>query len=210
VAPPLLRGWLHLICFFAAIPTAAMLILDAGSARARVAGAVYAVGLIALFGVSGIYHRGRWSQAARLRMKRLDHATIFVMIAGSYTPLCLLAMRGTTAVVLLVTAWAGAAAGCALALLGVAERRVLGLVAYIGLGWAALLGMPQLLSNLSGLNFALIVVGGVLYTAGAIILGTRWPNPSPRLFGYHEVWHVMVVGGVVCHLIPIAAVVQAG
>jgi hemolysin III len=208
--PPLLRGWLHLVCFFLAIPAGAVVVLQATTTRERIGAIVYATAMIALFGVSGAYHRGRWSPAARLRMKRLDHATIFVMIAGSYTPLCLLALRGTTGTVLLITAWAGAAAGFALALLGIAERRILGLVGYIALGWAAVLGLPGLANGLSTRDLSLVIVGGVLYTSGAVMLGLKWPLPRARIFGYHEVWHVMVLAGVICHFIPIVTVVGGG
>jgi hemolysin III len=204
---PLLRGWLHLVCFFLSIPAAVLIVAHADAGRGRVAAVIYAIGLIALFGVSGAYHRVRWSAEWRRRMQRLDHATIFVMIAGSYTPLCLLALRGTTGTIMLITAWAGAAGGITLALTGVGERRLIGLLSYIALGWAAVAVIPQLAGRLSGAQLGMIAAGGVLYTSGAIILGVRWPNPSPRVFGYHEVWHVMVVAGVVCHLIPIVALV---
>jgi hemolysin III len=205
--PPLLRGWLHLVCFFLAIPVGVLVVLHASTPRQTVAAIVYATGMVALFGVSGAYHRGKWSPQARLRMKRLDHATIFVMIAGSYTPLCLLALRGTTGTILLISVWVGATGGLAMALLGIAEKRVIGLVSYIALGWAAMAGLPGLANGLSTRDLALVIVGGVLYTAGAVMLGLKWPAPRARIFGYHEVWHVLVLAGVICHFIPIFTVV---
>ena len=120
----MLRGWLHLVCFFLAVPAGVAVIVWAGTPRARWAAVVYAIGLIALFGVSGSYHRGRWSQAARRRMQKLDHATIFVMIAGSYTPLCLLALRGWVGPAMLVVAWAGATIGAVLAFTSGRRSRV--------------------------------------------------------------------------------------
>ncbi|MDP9403294.1 MAG: hemolysin III family protein [Actinomycetota bacterium] len=208
--PPLLRGWVHLVFFFLALPAAALVVSSAGSTRARVAAAVYGVALCALFGVSATYHRLRWSPPARRRMRRLDHATIFVMIAGSYTPLCLLVLRGATGNAILAVAWVGAVVGVAFAATGVAEKSVVGLACYIGLGWVMVVALPQLLRRLSATELLLIVVGGLLYTAGAIVLGTRRPDPSPRVFGYHEIWHVMVAAASVCHYITIFSVVRSG
>lgn len=208
--PPLLRGWVHLVFFFLSLPAAVFVVASAGSTRARVGATVYAVGLCALFGVSAIYHRLRWSGPARRRMRRMDHATIFVMIAGSYTPLCLLVLRGATAGVILTVAWTGAVVGVVLASTGIAERSVLGLACYIALGWVMVLALPQLLRRLSATQMLLIIAGGLLYTAGAVILGTRRPDPFPRVFGYHEVWHVMVAAAAICHYVTIFSVVRTG
>lgn len=207
--PPLLRGWLHLVCFFLAVPAGALVIARAGSAPARVGAVIYAGAVCALFGVSATYHRRRWSAAARIRMRRVDHATIFVMIAGSYTPLCLTVLRDSMGPVMLLAAWTGAALGVALATAGVAEKPVLGLACYIGLGWILILALPELARRLSATELALLLVGGVLYTAGAVFLGTKWPDPFPAIFGYHEVWHLMVVAACVCHYITIFSVVGA-
>jgi hemolysin III len=205
---PLLRGWLHLVCFFLAIPAAVLVIAGAEGARARWGAVVYAVGLVALFGVSGSYHRGRWSQAARRRMQQLDHATIFVMIAGSYTPLCLLAINGWVGPVMLAAAWVGATVGIVLAFRGGRRSRVARGALYIALGWVSVGAAPQLIRHLTAGQLILIAVGGVLYTVGAIFLATNWPDPFPRVFGYHEVWHVLVVAAVVCHFIAISSVVS--
>lgn len=207
-AKPLLRGWLHLLCFFLALPAGAWVIVIADSTRARVGAAVYAAGLVCLFGVSGTYHRGRWGPRWRARMKRLDHATIFVMIAGSYTPLCLVALRGWGASALLVAAWAGAALGAILACRPGRRSEALANGLYIVLGWSVLLALPQLAANLASTELALIAIGGVLFTVGAVALLTHWPDPFPRVLGYHEVWHLLVVAAVVCHLIAIASVVS--
>lgn len=209
IAKPLLRGWLHLVCFFLAIPAAVLVVLAADTTKARWGALVYAIGLVALFGVSGTYHRGRWSHEARRRMQKLDHATIFVMIAGSYTPLCLLAIRGWTSPLFLGFAWLGASVGVVLAFRGGRRSRIAKGVLYIALGWVSVGAMPQLVENLSLTELVLIGVGGVLYTVGAIFLATNWPDPFPRVFGYHEVWHVLVVAAVVCHFIAISSVVSA-
>jgi hemolysin III len=206
---PLLRGWLHLICFFLAIPAGVAVIWWADGAAARVGAVIYAIGLVALFGVSGFYHRGRWSNAARRRMQQLDHATIFVMIAGSYTPLCLVALKGWVGPVMLVVAWIGAGLGAILAFTDSKRSRVVRGALYISLGWVSVFAAPALVQNLSVSELVLIGVGGVLFTAGAVTLLTHWPDPFPRVFGYHEVWHVMVVAAVVCHFVAIASVVAS-
>jgi len=205
---PLLRGWLHLVCVFLALPAGVWLVIVAPSSRARVGAALYAVGLVALFCVSGSYHRGRWGPTWRARMRRLDHATIFVMITGSYTPLCLLVLRGWVAAFMLVVAWTGAVVGAVLAHHSGRRSGVVRNGLYIGLGWAALLAAPQLVGRLDPGTLTLLAIGGVLFTVGAVSLATRWPDPFPRVFGYHEVWHVLVVAAVVCHLIAISSVVQ--
>jgi hemolysin III len=205
---PLLRGWLHLVCFFLAIPAGIAVVALADPGKARWGAAVYALGLVALFGVSGTYHRGRWSQAARNRMQKLDHATIFVMIAGSYTPLCLLALRGWVAPAMLVAAWIGASLGAVLAFTGGRRSRVARGALYIALGWISIVATPQLLHHLSLSQLVLIAVGGVLYTVGAVFLATHWPDPFPKVFGYHEVWHLLVVVAVICHFVAISSLVH--
>ena len=207
---PHLRGWLHLVCFFLSLPAGLAVIASADSARARVAGVVYAIGMTAMFGVSAAYHRRRWSPSARRRMRRTDHGTIFVMIAGSATPLCLLTLEGTTGRVLLTGVWIAAGVGFCLALSGIAEKAVVGLLCYFGMGWAMVLALPELSRQLSGGQIGLLLLGGVIYTAGGIVLGTHWPNPSPVWFGYHEVWHTMVALACACHYFTILSVVRAG
>ena len=207
--PPILRGWLHLVCFFLSIPAGVLLITGAADGRAQIGAAIYAVGLAALFGVSGTYHRRRWSPKIRARLKRLDHGTIFVMIAGTYTPLCLLALGGVVGTVMLVSVWAGAAAGITLAAVGIAEKRFVGGACYLVLGWAAVVATPALVQHLTVTELALVAAGGILYTVGIIVLGTHRPNPFPRVFGYHEVWHVFVVAAAACHFIAIYSLVAA-
>lgn len=205
---PLLRGWVHLAFFFLSLPAGLFVVASAGSTRARAGAVVYAVGLCALFGVSASYHRLRWSAPARRRMRRLDHATIFLMIAGSYTPLCLVALRGATGEAILVVVWAGAVFGVALAATGIAERSVIGLISYVGLGWMVVVALPQLSRRLSATELGLLAAGGIIYTLGGIVLGIRWPDPAPRVFGYHEIWHVMVALAAICHYVTILSVVK--
>ncbi len=200
---------MHLVCFFLSIPAGVLVFANAGSARARVAALVYALGMTTMFGVSAAYHRGRWSPAGRRRMRRTDHGTILLMIAGSYTPFCLLVLEGTTARTVLAGVWAGAAIGFVVAMTGVAEKAVVGVILYIGLGWAVVAVLPELTRRLSVGEMALLVAGGIVYTLGGVVLGTRWPNPSARWFGYHEVWHTMVVVACTCHYVTILSVVRA-
>ncbi len=206
---PLLRGWLHLACFFAAIPAGWLLVREAAPDATRVGAAVYAVTVAILFGASGAYHRQRWTPSVRRRLRRLDWAAIFLLIAGTYTPLCLSAVRGSLGTVLLTVVWTGAAVGVVWSVTPLGERRAVAVVLYLSLGWLAVVALPQLAHRLSGTDIGLIVAGGVLYTAGAILLAARWPDPSPHVFGYHEVWHVMVVAAVVCHYLAVRSVLKA-
>lgn len=209
VPRPVLRGWLHLTCFFLAIPAGLLLIFNAEGGLPRVGATVYAIGLVALFGVSGTYHRKRWSPALRARLRRADHGTIFVMIASTYTPLCLVALGGVVGTVTLVSVWAGAIAGVVLAIVGIAERRYIGGACYLVLGWVSVLIMPALWHDLTGTQLALIGAGGLLYTVGIVVLGTKHPNPFPKVFGYHEIWHIFVVAAAICHFIAIRSVLAA-
>jgi hemolysin III len=204
---PLLRGWLHLACAVAAVPLGIVIVVHAAGGRARVGAAVYAIGVLAMFGVSALYHRGRWTPARRPWLKRADHSAIFVMIAGTYTPICLVALSPTLGHRLLIVVWIGAAIGVLGAMTGYAERRVIGLVAYIGLGWVAVLAVPQLLRHSGGGTIALLGIGGITYTVGAICLGLHKPDPYPDVFGYHEVWHVLVTLAVACHYLTIWSIV---
>jgi hemolysin III len=196
---PRLRGRLHQIAFFASIPQGVVVVVAAAGAISRIGAAVYAVSLSGMYGASALYHRLKWSPPARLRMKRLDHSMIFVLIAGSYTPFALLVLHGTWSSVILGLAWAGAVFGIMIKLLSIDRLRVLGGAMYIVLGWLVIIALPQIVHGLSPTGLALLFAGGVLYTAGAIVLWRRWPDPNPRWFGYHEVWHSMVVGGSLCH-----------
>ena len=205
---PLLRGWLHLVCFFVAVPVGVWLAAGAPTPTARVAAVVYGVGLAALFGVSGFYHRGRWSPRWHRRMQRLDHSTIYVMIAGSYTPICLLVLQGARAIALLVAVWVGAAVGATLSWLPGRRSAIAAQALYIVLGWLVVTTGPELADRLDGRTLLLLAVGGLLFTVGAVALATRWPDPFPRVLGYHEVWHVLVVAAVVCHLVALTGVVR--
>jgi hemolysin III len=196
---PSQRGRLHGLAFLVAVPAGVALVANSHRAVARAGAVVYAVTLLFLFGTSAAYHLLRWGRAAHGRMKRLDHSMIYVFIAGSYTPFCLVTLSGWVGTAMLVLVWAGALLGVALR---VGRPDAIGLVAgslYIALGWLVLLASPWLLRELSGGQLLLLVAGGLVYTAGAAVLKRRLPDPFPAHFGYHEVWHVMVVAAAACH-----------
>jgi hemolysin III len=196
---PRWRGVLHQIAFFLSIPQGIALVVAAAGWLALVATAVYALSLSALYGVSSAYHRRAWSPRALVRMQRLDHSMIFVLIAGTYTAVCLLVLHHVWAYIVLALVWVGALAGIAMKLWGMERTRRITGAMYIVLGWLAVLIAPLLVTRMSALVLVLVGVGGVLYTLGAIVLLRRRPDPSPLVFGYHEVWHVMVVAAAACH-----------
>jgi hemolysin III len=189
-------------------PLAGLVLLARSEGRAGGAVIVYAVALSLLYGVSAAYHRGRWGPEGRRRMKRLDHATIFLMIAGTYTPICAVALGDGRSWALLATVWVLAAAGFVLALAGVAERPGVGHALYISLGWLGVLSVPSIADAVGLGGVALLLGGGLLYTAGAFVLAARWPNPFPTTFGYHEVWHAMVVVASGLHYAVVYSVVR--
>jgi hemolysin III len=201
---PRLRGVFHQYAFFVSLAAGTLLVLLAATARAGVAVTVYAVSVSALFGVSALYHRVTWTGPARRRMRRLDHAMIFLLIAGTYTPVGLLVLQGTLATVVLAVVWAGAAAGIVLELAWTGAPKWLGGTVYLALGWVAVAAMPQLFARLGVAGGLLIVAGGLLYTAGAAVYALRRPDPVPTVFGYHEVFHLLVIAGVAAHFLAIS------
>jgi hemolysin III len=166
----------------------------AHSERARLAVSVYAVTLVALFGVSALYHRVNWSSiSARRWMRQLDHSMIFMLIAGTYTPFALLALHGPLALTILVVVWMGALTGAIFNLMWSAAPKWLDAVIYISLGWVAVAAMPDLAAAIGVAGLALLALGGLLYTAGAVIYAVKRPDPLPAVFGYHEVFHALVI-----------------
>jgi hemolysin III len=207
-AKPLLRGVFHQYAFFAAVAAGIVLVALSEGARPRTAAGVYAVSLALMFGVSALYHRGPWrSPRARAWMRRLDHCGIFLLIAGTYTPFALLVFDGTVGTVVLVLVWVGAAAGIALNVAWIDAPRGLGAALYVLLGWVGVIATPQLFAGAGVAWATLIVVGGALYTLGAVAYAVRWPNPAPAVFGFHEVFHVLVVAAAATQFVAVTAVV---
>ena len=204
---PRLRGRIHQVAFFVSIPAAVALVAMADGWAARIAAIVYSASLMAVLGSSAAYHRGRWTPVALRRMKRLDHSMIFVLIAGSYTPVALLVLRGPWTVVILSLVWAGAVTGITLKLVRIDGFHVATGALYMTLGWLALVVFPQMIHGMPTSSLVLAVLGGLLYTAGAIVFATKRPDPVPSVFGFHEVWHTFMTAAAVCHFAMIAILV---
>jgi hemolysin III len=201
---PRLRGVSHQWAFFISLAAGAALILLANGSTATIAAGIYAFSLSALLGVSALYHRIDWRPAARRWMRRLDHTMIFVLIAGTYTPFALLVLHGSIAHVVLIAVWVMAGAGTVLNLLWWNAPKPVTAAVYISTGWIAILAFPQLWDGLGPVGFGLIVLGGVLYTAGAIVYARRRPDPKPAVFGYHEIFHLLVIAAAACDFAAIA------
>jgi hemolysin III len=201
---PRLRGWLHAGAFPVSITLGIIAITLAATTRARLAVAIYAVSVAALFGTSALYHRRMWSTSrARALMKRLDHSMIFVFIAGTYTPFALLTLPPNTCRVVLTVVWLGAAVGIGLRMAWLSSPRYLIVPLYIALGWVAVFVFPELLHRAGVASFVLLLVGGALYSLGALVYATRKPNPAPSVFGYHEVFHAFTLAAAICHYIAV-------
>jgi hemolysin III len=201
---PRLRGVIHAWSFWIALGVAIALVAVAEGGTARIAALVYGTGLCTLFGASALYHRWRWDPRWRPLLRRADHGAIFVFIAASYTPVALLALSGSTRVVVLATVWAGALAGLVFSVAWITAPRVLVVASYLALGWVAVVALPQLLRALPVAPLALLAAGGVLYTIGAVVYAARRPDPWPRVFGFHEVFHAFVTAAALAHLVAVA------
>jgi hemolysin III len=204
---PRFRGRLHQFAFFLVVPAGIALVAAAPTTRARIATLIYALCLAGLYGTSAAYHRLPWSPGARRWMKRLDHSMIFLLIAGTYTPFALLVLEPPWSWIILGLVWIGALAGIVLKMVKIDGFAAVGGALYIALGWLAVVTMPQILRGLEGWMAALLLIGGLLYTTGAIVLARKRPDPAPATFGYHEIFHSFVVGGSACHYAVVLLVV---
>lgn len=190
---PRLRGVSHAVATVVAVAAAVVIVALAPTVRAIVPLAVYGTGLIALFGGSALYHR--WPGPARFKplLRRIDHSTIYLFIAASYTPIAVVLLHGALAWMVLAVAWAGATAGVAFTLGWIHAPRAVFASSYLALGWIAVIALPQLVQLLSPVPLALLGAGGLLYSAGALVYASRRPDPWPRTFGFHEVFHALVI-----------------
>ena len=204
VLKPRLRGVLHEAAFAVSLVTGTALVCLAEPGRARLAATVYAVSVALLFGTSAAYHRGPWTGRAYDVMKRLDHSMIFILIAGTYTPFALLLLEGTARWVVFSIVWGGALAGVVLRNAVRRPARWLFVALYLALGWVALGVLPQLKEAGGWPVVVLLLVGGALYTAGAIVFALQRPDPSPRWFGFHEVFHAFTLAAFVTHYIAVS------
>ena len=204
VEKPRLRGVLHEIGFFVALPLAALLPLAAEGTRARLSAAVFAGSVVTMFGASALYHRPTWTPTRRRWLRRLDHAGIYGLIAGSYTPFGLLVLDGAWRITVLAIVWTGAGLSILLKLFWCDGPKWLAAVLGIGLGWTGVVVYPQLVERLGVGPALLLLAGGLCYTAGAIVYARRKPDPVPRVFGYHEVFHALTIVAVACQYVVVA------
>ena len=205
---PLLRGVSHQIAAFLAAPAAAALVMGAGGGSARAAALTYGASLLTLFAVSATYHRPTWSPRVRRVLWRIDHSAIFVLIAGTYTPFCLLlgAAGGRFA---LAAIWIVAALGVAVSIAWPdAPKKVMALI-YVGFGWMAVPVLPMIRATIGDGTLALLFLGGLLYSLGAIVYALRRPDPFPAVFGFHEIFHLCVVAAAACHFVGVGAAIRA-
>jgi len=203
---PQLRGMLHLVAFPLSIVSGIVVTIVAKGTTATIGSAIYALSGMVLFGVSALYHRGDWDDRTRARLRRLDHSNIFLLIAGTYTPLCLMLLEGTARTLVLTAVWVGALAGIVFRVAWLSAPRWLYTPFYLGLGWVAVAVMPELGRNGGGTIVALLAAGGLAYTVGGVVYGLKRPDPVPAVFGYHEIFHTCTLVGFAAHY---AAVVIA-
>ncbi len=208
---PLLRGVIHQAGFVVSLVVGTLLIVGADGAREHIAAAVFAASVAICFGASALYHRVLWTPPVRLWMRRVDHAGIYVLIAGTYTPVCLLALSGAWRWTVLAIVWAGAGAAIIFKFAWVGAPKWLAAATGLALGWVGVVAFPKLATTLDPAAVVLLGVGGLIYTAGAVVYVRRKPNPAPAVFGYHEVFHAMTIVAVACQYVAIAFfIVRAG
>ena len=201
---PKLRGWLHAAIAPLAFFSFLVLLVLAESVRVRAGAAVFMFSAVLLFGVSAVYHTGRWGERAKIIWKRFDHASIFILIAGSYTPFALLLLTTTHAAIMLSLVWGGALLGVLFRIFWVTAPRWLYVPLYLLLGWAAIIYAGEFVRRSPTDVLVLMIVGGGLYSIGALVYGFKWPNPSPRCFGFHEVFHALTIAAFVVHYVGIS------
>jgi hemolysin III len=207
---PLLRGVSHQYAFFLSVILGAALIAGAQTTRATVAAAIFAATGAAMFGASALYHRVQWTPSQRRWMRRVDHAGIFLVIAGSYTPYTLIVFSGPMRLIVLALVWAAVLSAIALRFAWVSAPGWIAVSTGLALGWLSLIALPQLIDRVSPGGLALLGAGGLLYSAGAVVYAIRRPDPVPMVFGYHEVFHALVVAAVACQYASVAFFVLPG
>jgi hemolysin III len=201
---PRFRGVLHQYAFFAAVVVGVLLVVGADGGVARISAIVFAASVAVMLGVSALYHRVVWPPGPRRWIRRLDHAAIFLLIAGTYTPFGLIALDGTWRVAVLAIAWTGAFAAIVLKVAWIDAPRWVAAVLALALGWVGVVALPQILDSVGAAPLTLIAIGGAFYTAGAVIYALKRPDPVPSVFGYHELFHTLVVAAAACQYVGVA------
>lgn len=204
---PLLRGHLHQAAFFFALGACAMLIILSQDAPTLVATMIYSLSQVGLFGVSALYHRPNWGTVGRMRMRRLDHSMIFVSIAGTFTPICMLAIPGAGGMKLLAIVWTTAVVGILQCWFWGKAPKWLAALFYVAMGWMVFPYISEINEALGLTSVVLLLTGGVIYTLGALVYAIKRPNPFPVYFGYHEIFHLLVVIAAICHFSVITRIV---
>jgi hemolysin III len=206
----MLRGWSHALAVPPAIAGAiALVALSGGDLARHISLAVYGLSLVMLFAVSAMYHRGPWSVRTRRVWGRLDHATIFVAIAGTYTPVVVNVLSGWQSILLLTLIWVLAGSGAVIAATAIPMPRGVTVALYIAVGWTVVLFFPALSDRIHGSGLLVLAIGGALYSAGAIVYALRWPRLWPRIFGFHEAFHVLVIAASAVYFVFIAVTIAA-
>ena len=206
---PRFRGVVHQYAFFVALAVGVLLVLETSGARARVAAAIFAGSVATMFGASALYHRVTWSPRWRPWLRRLDHAMIYLLIAGTYTPFALLVLSGAWRTTVLAVVWTGAALAMSLRFVWVEAPKWISVFFGLALGWVGVVVFPQLMKVGAG-AVLLLAAGGLLYSGGAVVYAIQRPDPAPATFGYHEIFHVLVAAAVVCQYCAIAFFVLPG
>jgi hemolysin III len=201
---------LHQAAFAVSLVVGTLLVVRAEGNDRQVAAAVFAGSVAACFGISSLYHRVNWTPRPRRWMRRLDHAGVYLLIAGTYTPVCLLVLDGSFRLVVLAVVWSAAIAAAMLKFIWVDAPKWLAATIGIGLGWVGVAVIPQLAGRLAVGAIVLLAAGGIAYTAGAVVYARRWPDPLPTVFGYHEVFHALTIVGVTCQYAAIAFFIVDG
>jgi hemolysin III len=204
---PLLRGWIHAVAAPAVLAAVVVLAWRAPTIQARVSAAVFAASSVTLFTVSAIYHLGTWSPRACQALRSIDHANILILIAGTYTPVAVLALHGAARLAILIVVWSAAVLGAVFRVAWTGLPRWVYVPLYVGLGWAVAIVAPQFLHDAGAAAAALAIAGGGLYTLGGLAYGLRRPDPWPRVFGFHEVFHACTVAAFVCQYIAVSLIV---
>ncbi|WP_084075081.1 hemolysin III family protein [Demequina sp. NBRC 110052] len=209
IGKPMLRGWLHLGAAPLVLIAGMVLVVFAPTLEGRISSAIFTLTAVMLFGTSAVYHRGNWSPKAQAVLRRMDHANIFLIIAGTYTPLTVMLLDGRTRVVVLVVVWAGALLGLLSRILWLTAPRWVYVPIYVALGWVAIGFIGPFYEAGGAAVVTLIIAGGLCYTVGAVIYGFKWPGKSARYFGFHEIFHALTIAGFTCHYIAASMAIYA-